>query len=218
MLARLDKAKRTVEQMLASEIYKQIKDARAEAYKKREKDRKRLSGYDAKYREKNKSLINEKSRLRQAEWRKTDQYREWLEKSRERRAALNRKYRRAAGSQSRKEIAQRAAAKAAAKAAATEARRVAKADFVANFIGPPIPSKAMTDAEHYKWRIRNDPDFYAKELDRAQRYKARTRPGYKDSLVKWAEMPQTMKQVKHLQYLISRQLERVDHENDQRAA
>lgn len=104
------------------------------------------------------------------------------------------------------------------KAEAAEQNRLDKAAFVENFIGPPIPSKAMTDAEHYKWRIRNDPDFYAKELDRAQRYKARTRAGYKDSLVKWAEVPQAMKEVKHLQYLISRQLKGTEHENNQRAA
>jgi hypothetical protein len=127
---------------------------------------------------------------------------------------LKTKYRRAAGVPSREELAQRAAEKAAA----ADARRIAKADFLARFIGPPKPLKAMNDAEHYAWRMRNDPEFYAKELDRAQRYKARTRPGYKDSIVKWAKTPPAVKQVKHLQYLISRQIDRSKNENHQRAA
>ncbi len=122
--------------------------------------------------------------------------------------------RRAAGVPSREELAQRAAEKAAV----ANARRLAKANFIANFIGPPKPRAAMTESEYYAWRVRTDPDFYAKELDRAQRYKARTRPGYKDPIVKWAETPPAVKQVKHLQYLISRQIDRSEHENHQRAA
>lgn len=75
----------------------------------------------------------------------------------------------------------------------------------------------MTEAEYYQWRINTQPDFYAKELDRAQRYKARTRPGYRDSIVRWSETPQSIKEIKHLQYLIARQIERNEqHENNQR--
>ena len=182
-----------------------------DAYKEREKQRKRLSGYDKSYREKNREKINEKARLRIAAYCKTEKYKEWLERSKESRRKRKEEYRRAAGVPSREELAQ----KAAAKAAAAEALRIAKADFRANLIGPPKPRHAMTEAEYYAWRTRNDPDFYAKELDRAQRYKARTRPGYRDSIVKWSEMPQAVKQVKHLQYLISRQIDRSEHENHQ---
>lgn len=130
---------------------------------------------------------------------------------RERRIKLKEKYRRAAGCIPREQMTKMADRAAAA----AEARRL----FRENFTGPPKPSKAMTEAQLYSWRLRNDPDFYAKELDRSQRYKARTRPGYKDSIVKWSDMPATVKQVKHLQYQIARQIHRrVQDENHQRAA
>lgn len=154
----------------------------------------------------------DESRMRMAEYRKTSEYQEWLIKSREMRRANKEKYRRAAGVPTRHEIAERAQQRAQQ----AERRRLAKADFLQNFIGPPKPRKAMTDAEHYQWRICNEPDFYARELDRAQRYKARTRPGYRDSIVRWSDMPKPIKEVKHLQYLIARQIERNEqHENHQ---
>lgn len=105
------------------------------------------------------------------------------------------------------------------KAKAAEQKRLEKAAFIENFTGPPTPRKSLNDAEYYQWRIRNRPEFYARELDRAQRYKARTRPGYRDSIVGWAQMPQSVKEMKHLQYLISQQIQRrLSNENNQRSA
>lgn len=145
-----------------------------------------------------------KAREWMAEYRKTDEYREWLISSRELRRTLKEKYRRQKGALTRDEI----AARASARAAAAEARRVAKTDFLAAFVGPPTPRSAMSKKDYYAWRARNEPEFYARELDRAQRYKARTRAGYRDSIIKWSEMPAMVKEVKHLQYLISRQINR----------
>lgn len=154
----------------------------------------------------------EKARIRMAAYRQTDAYKEWLQSSRELRRSLKEKYRREAGATPRSELAEQTATRAAA----IEARRLAKDDFFVCFIGPPPPHKAMTAAELYQWRIKNDRDFYARELDRAQRYKARTRPGYRGFIVGWSAMPDSVKEVKHLQYLIKRQIERTaQHENHQ---
>lgn len=158
------------------------------------------------YRAKNKERNAEKNRQRAAAHRLTDAYKEWLLRSRDYRVEWKRNKRRADGALSREQIALRTAERAAER----DARRVARNDFRNNFIGPPTPSKAMTDAQYYAWRVVSDPEFYTKELDRAQRYKARTRHGYKDSIIGWSEMPTAMKEVKHLQYLISRQLEKDD--------
>jgi hypothetical protein len=144
------------------------------------------------------------------EYRKTDVYRKWLITSRDQRVKLKEKYRRLSGARSREQIALLASERAAER----DARRVARSSFKDNFVGPPTPKKGMSAADYYAWRLRSSPDFYARELDRAQSYKAKTRPRYKDSIIKWAEMPAAMKEVKHLQYLISRQLERVANEND----
>ncbi len=211
-LRRIKSAQDAVDALKLHPIFIERQHARSEEKKKiKAAGRKR-------YLERHPDRARESARKAAAAYRKTDAYRRWLESSRVLRTSLKAKYRRAAGATPREELAQRAAESAAARAAKVEARRIAKAAFLGSFTGPPTPSKSMTEGEYYVWRTRNDPDFYAKELDRAQRYKARTRPGYKDSIVKWAAMPPVVKEVKHLQYLISRQIERAEHENHQRAA
>lgn len=157
---------------------------------------------------------NERARLRMAEWRKTDDYRKWLVRSRERRRKLKEKYRRQAGvsPRERKEKRDRGGV------SGWEARRIEKAEFMTKFVGPPTAKQSMSAAEYYQWRIRSSPEFYVKELDRAQQYKVRVRAGYKESICKWVDMPIEVKEVKHLQYLISRQLERISNENNQSTA
>jgi hypothetical protein len=124
------------------------------------------------------------------------------------------KARRAAGAIPRAVIAERKQQRITAAAI----RASPRATFAAEFIGPPTPAQAMTDTQLYAWRSKNDPDFYARELDRAQRYKARTRPGYRDSIIKWADMPAAVKEVKHLQFRISQLTRRASDEKNQRAA
>lgn len=146
-----------------------------------------------------------------AKWRQKPETRELIRKNKE-------IYRRKNGAIERSEIANRAARRMDGLRIMAAEKKKAKELFDAAYVGPPAPRKTMTDAEYYRWRTRTDPDFYAKELDRAQNRKARTRPGYRDSIVKWAEMPAAVKQAKHAMYLIARELERVEHENNQRAA
>lgn len=154
------------------------------------------------YREKNREVLLKQSRERQAARRKTEAYRQWLVTSAELRKSLKAKYRREAGMQTRADL---AAVSAARQEANTKAAAV-KAAFVANFVGPRKPGRWLGDAVLYAWRTTNDPIFYAKELDRAQEYKARKRPGYKGSILGWKQMPSGVIASKHLLYLISKQL------------
>lgn len=171
---------------------------------------------DARYKEKHADKVRESAK-KARELRKSNGKEAEYRASPERRdasRAYKENLRRECGAIPRAEITK----KKAEMDAAAAARRTSKAEFIASFIGPPIPSIAMTEAEYYAWKVKTRPEFYAKELDRAQRYKARTRPGYKDSLVKWAEMPMAVKEVKHLQYLISRELKGAKNENHKRTA
>lgn len=67
--------------------------------------------------------LNEKSRLRMAEYRKTTEYKLWLERSRENRNRLKTKYRREAGAKPRTEIQEQAKARQDAKQAAKQQKQ-----------------------------------------------------------------------------------------------
>lgn len=217
MRVRVVNAQAAVDLLFANEIHQSRIAARKAAYKEREKQRKRRRNreHEAIYREKNKEELRRKARDRMSAFRQTDDYKVWLEKSRQQRKSYKEKRRREAGAVPRAEL----TARAAQRAKSADDRRLAKAAFLANFVGPPTPGKGMTDAEYYRWRMTNDPDFYAKELDRAQRYKVRTRPGYQPSVVEWSAMPQAIKEVKHITYRIAREINRREaNEDHQRTA
>lgn len=172
---------------------------------KRNRDNKRRACMTEEEKEKEKKAARDRARIR----RENGAYREWMDKpeTKELRKKLKEKYRRQAGAIPRKMIAERTAKKRLINKEQVEAKKKNKEKFVIEFVGPPTPSSAMSEAEYYKWRTWNDADFYCKELDRAQTRKAKTRPGYRDSIVKWTDMPAAMKQAKHALYLVARQLE-----------
>lgn len=156
------------------------------------------------------------NRERMNEWRKTPEYQDWLVKSKEQRKAYKAKYRAAAGCKPREDIHAEAKARAIAKALEQDAKVKAREIFDATFMGAPKPSKqSMGEAGYYRWRYANDPEFMAKELDRAQAWKINKRTGYKGSLLKWAAMPAEVKEVKQIIYRINRELERKENENNQ---
>lgn len=160
----------------------------------------------------------EKQRQRAAAWRMArteEEHKRWLDETREYRKQKKAKYRALAGCKPRELIASEAEKRRAAKAAAVEQRRQAMAEFKAQFVGPPSPKSAMNSADYYRWRYSNDPEFMARELDRAQVWKTKTRTGYKASPVKWADVPPVVMEVKRLMYVINKQLERKDNEVDQ---
>lgn len=164
-----------------------------------------------------KQCTNEGSRLRMEVFRQTPKYREWLKSSAENRKRLKAKYRRNAGATSKAEIIARSADRAMASDAEKEQQRLAKELFLSEFVGPPKPSrKLLGEAIYFKWRYMNDAEFHMRELDRAQDYKARTRIGYKGSIVKWQDTPTALKELKHLHYLLTHEIERKQNENDQR--
>lgn len=140
-----------------------------------------------------------------AAWRSQPEVRERIRLHKER-------YRRAAGIPSRADK----ASMTEQRRRSEERKRIDRMSFIENFIGPPPPTRSEIGARaYYMWRMTNDADFYAKELDRAQRYKSNTRPGYRDSIVKWADMPAAVKQAKHAIYLIAKELKESQDENDQ---
>lgn len=152
-----------------------------------------------------------------AAFRLTPDYKLWLEASAENRKKLKEKYRRAAGAKSRTEIKHQALQNQAVKKAEEERAKTEKALATLEFVGPPKPSrKLLGESGYFRWRYMNDADFHMRELDRAQEYKARTRIGYKDSIVKWQNTPTALKELKHLQYLLTKAIERKQDENDQR--
>jgi hypothetical protein len=171
--------------------------------------------------EANKDRLREKARDRAArardsgaaaEYRSMPHVRQQILKSKER-------ARRQRGAIPLFEVKAAAVERANERARQIELSRNAKNEFIRQFVGPPKPALALTDAQYYSWRMRNEPEFYVRELDRAQRYKARTRPGYRDSIVPWAATPTALKEAKHLQYLIGREINRrSDNENNQPTA
>lgn len=156
---------------------------------------KRIASMEA-WVERNKEEILRKARERAEKYRKTAAYKNAPSSSPEYRRAMKEKYRRQAGIPERK------------KGKTNDSACKKKAAFIAaeNFVGPPKPSKALSEAAFYSWRVENNPVFYAKELDRAQRYKARTRHGYKDSILRWQDMPPEVVLAKHQMYLVSKQI------------
>ena len=171
----------------------------------------RKAEYQKAYCEKNKDLLLEKARQRSAIARKnrtTEEHKRWLDKTREQRKYRKAKYRAQAGCKPRELIKAEAEKRRAEKEKAIEQRRLDHADFKALFVGPPTPKSAMSTAEYYRWRYSNDPEFMARELDRAQVWKNKTRAGYKASPVKWADVPPVVMEVKRLMYVINKQLKR----------
>lgn len=101
---------------------------------------------------------NRKARERMAEFRKTEAYRQWLIESRDRRRQLKEKYRRQSGVPTVADIAERKKKKQLR----CEERKAARQKFKSQFIGPPKPGTAMSDAEYAKWRYKNDGGAYQK--------------------------------------------------------
>lgn len=155
------------------------------------------------WRQKNLEEIKRKDRERAAKRRESDAYKQWLESSRQMRKDLKTKYRREKGARPMNVI----SAAASERRMAKEARRINRPGS-ADFVGPLKPGYWMGDAAYYAWRCKSDPLYYAKELDRAQRYKVRTRHGYKGSVIEWQQMPADVIKSKHLVYLISKSLKR----------
>lgn len=167
--------------------------------------------------EKNKAELNRRNKERMAAFRLTPDYKLWLEASVENRKRLKEKYRRAAGVPSISEIKHQTAQNQVIKQAEKERELLEKALALSEFVGPPKPSKKLLgESVYFKWRYMNDADFHMRELDRAQAYKARTRIGYKDSIVKWQDTPADLKELKHLHYLLTHEIERKQNENDRR--
>ena len=148
--------------------------------------------------------VREKAKAREAARRLSPEYLEWFNspEGKEYRRAQKEKYRRKAGAMTLQQIAE----KAEKRRAEMEKARQSKAAFKDQFIGPPTAKSVMSDADYYRHRYATDEEFMAKELDRAQQWKIKTRPGYAGSSVKWQQMPQAVKQVKQLIHNISKQI------------
>lgn len=127
--------------------------------------------------------------------------REWRKKNKQRIRAMN-------GATPREQITALAEKKRQIRQAEAAANAAAKAEAIACFVGPRKPGKWIGENAYFIWRIENDPVFYARELDRAQRYKVRTRSGYKPSIIGWAQMPADVIAARHMLYRVSKQLKR----------
>lgn len=200
-LHRIDVAQNVIDQLMYHEIFvARILTRKAEKRALKQANKKR-------YYEKNREKVKQAARTAYENRKANGKNAAYLEASRERRNELKAKYRREAGatplSVLREERKRR-----------DENLRVAKAEFVTNFSGPPKPSQALSPARYYQWRVTNDAEFYAKELDRSQRYKVRTRPGYRPSVVEWSAMPKAIKEVKHITYRIAREINRREANED----
>ena len=215
---RLEKAKQSLASILSGIEYAALIAKKDENQKKlrleRQKNRKNKIDADSKLR----AAYLKKARQRALANRKTDSYARWRKapETRERIRKLKEKYRREAGAVPREVVSQQAAARRAKMNEIRQQRKRDRQDFLAAFVGPPSAgSRAVSKAQYYQWKMLNQADFYAKELDRAQSYKAKTRTGYRDSIVGWANMPKAVKEAKHAIYLIARQLKENEDENDQ---
>ena len=154
-----------------------------------------------------------KARERAAERKKTPEYMEWFNspEGKEYRRSMKEKYRRQAGARTRQEISEQGEKRRAELAHTRQLKNENRQAFKDQFIGPPTAKSVMSDAEYYRHRYAADEEFMAKELDRAQQWKIKTRPGYAGSSVKWQQMPQAVKQVKQLIHNISKPIKEQCH-------
>ena len=142
------------------------------------------------------------SRERMKEFRQTDDYRAWLDKSRDRRNALKAKYRIQSGCKIRKQITE----EHTKRVLEAEKKRADREYFNWCFIGPPKPSGAMNGADYRRWKYRNNQHYRNYHLDKRRRNVETVTTSYAREQLGIKDAPAELVEAKRLFILIKRQI------------
>lgn len=140
---------------------------------------------------------NEKARLRAAQWRKSPQYQDWLEKSREKRKQLKEKYRRQQGCEPQQLRSARKAEKELQRRLEMQSKEEARIALEAAFVGPRIPEEHRARIE-YAARYSADEAFRAKERARTVRRKKALPDWYVKHLLGMKNAPESLVKLKRI--------------------
>lgn len=163
-----------------------------------------------KWREKNKDEINAKRRA----YSRTDKFKEWLQKTRDKRLEERAQERRNAGAVPRSELAAQARIRAAEREQLRVERALARERKRLAFVGPPMPKSGT--AAHFRIRYQTDEAFREKEKARVAAKKASVPLYYaRQQLGLGGGAPDVLVEVKRLHLLIKKSLRRVEDEEHQ---
>lgn len=148
------------------------------------------------------------NKCRSAEFRKSPQYRDLMDRTRESRKARKEKYRREAGAVPRDVI----HAKAVEKKISEAKQKELKKQFEDFFVGPPKPHSFLSKANYYRWRYQNDDEFREKEKIRSKTKKAACPDFYIRQQLGGIECSKKLIEAKRLQLQIKRFIKEINHE------